>query len=80
MYTRTPITRTHSCVDHLYVKYNNYDKNRIEAGVLRTINLSDHYSTVLTVELDNKLLNNTLVYKMINYSYNKFNEIFMKET
>lgn len=77
VYTRTPITCTHSCIDHLFVKYNNYDKNRIEAGVIQT-NISDHYSIVLAIELDNKLLKNNYVYKMINY--NKLNGILTKET
>lgn len=75
-YTRTPITCNHSCIDHIFVKYSNYDKNRIEAGVIQT-SISDHYSIVLAIELDNILLNNNCVYKMVNYE--KLNGILTKE-
>lgn len=68
---------TRVVIDHLLVKYNSYDKNRIEAGVIQT-NISNYYSIVLAVEIDIKLLHNNIVYKIINYI--KLNNILIKKT
>jgi len=78
VYTRTPVGCAHSCLDHIFIKYNNCIDNRIEAGVIQT-NISDHYSVIMALELKNKLLShNNNVYKTINY--NKLNVLLKLES
>lgn len=61
----------HSCIDYIFLKYNNYLNNKIEAGVIQ-INITNHFATIMAIEIKNKT-------DLPNNVYNKLNEILMKE-
>lgn len=77
IFTRTPINCKHSCLDHIFMKDNSKVDSKIEAGVLQT-NITDHFSTVVVLDINNIIKPTNNVYKIINY--NKLNELIKKET
>ncbi|KAE9523752.1 hypothetical protein AGLY_015812 [Aphis glycines] len=50
VYTRTPICQRHSCLDHIFIKSGNTLNSKIKAGIIQT-NITDHFSTVLEIEI-----------------------------
>lgn len=77
VYIRTPAGMKHSCLDHIFFKNERNLNLKIEAGVIQT-NITDHFSTIMTIEINNKKkeFTNKNV-KIINYK--KLNEKFKNE-
>lgn len=50
VYTRTPNHFRHSCIDHIFVKFNSMINN-FEAGVIQT-SITDHFLTVLAIPIN----------------------------
>jgi hypothetical protein len=61
-------------LDHIFIK--NVNECNIEAGVLQT-NITDHFSTILSIENENKETGTKNSFKMIDYK--KLNEFFNNE-
>jgi hypothetical protein len=55
VYIRTPINARHTCIDHIFVKYND-EINNFQVGVLQS-NFTDHFSTVLAIPKYTKIKN-----------------------
>lgn len=67
----------HSHVDRIFLKYNNYLNNKIEAGVIQR-NIADNFAIFTALEMNNKTdLSNNYVYNITNY--NQLNGVLMNE-
>jgi len=62
------------CLDHIFIK--NINQCIIETGVLQT-NITDHFSTISSIENENKEISSKNSVKIINYK--KLNEFFKNE-
>lgn len=80
VYTRTQLENfcEHFCLDCIFViyKYNSNTASKIEAGVLQT-NITDNFSTVVAIDIENIIRRTPNVCKITNY--NKLNELLMRE-
>ncbi|KAL4131531.1 hypothetical protein QTP88_008826 [Uroleucon formosanum] len=76
VYTRTPIGQRHSCLDHIFIKSGNALNSKIEAGVIQT-NITDHFSTVLAIEINKEKSVLNCNVKTINY--NDLENLFKNE-
>jgi len=67
VYTRLPNNKTHSCIDHMFLKCNNsYLLDNAEAGVLQ-FDISDHFPTITAIPLNNNLHSTIDTVKLIDY-------------
>jgi len=67
VYTSTLIGQRQACLDHIFIKTGNAMNSKFEARVIQT-NITDHFSTVLAIEIIKEKSVSNCILKMINYN------------